>query len=114
MFEPLINGTVEKIIKSAKKYNVNYGIGGIGRIGSGDLPAEKILTEYYRLGSNKAILSRSFYNTKLNLFDKEIYSSSQAREKILSGDVGGANKILGYPFFKFSSVLNTAVLLSYA
>lgn len=72
MFEPLINGTVEKIVKIARKYKVNYGIGGIARLHTGDLPAEIILTEHYRLGSNKAILSRSFYNTKLNLSDEEI------------------------------------------
>ena len=72
MFEPLINGTVEKIIDISKKYKVNYGIGGIARLYSGDLPAEKILTEHYRIGSNKAILSRSFYNTKLNLSNEEI------------------------------------------
>lgn len=72
MFEPLINGTVEKIIDVAKNYKVNYGIGGIARLHTGDLPAEMILTEHYRLGSNKAILSRSFYNTKLNLSNEKI------------------------------------------
>ena len=43
---------------------------------------------------------------KLNLFDKKIYSSSQAREKILSGDVENAKKILGYPFFMISDIVH--------
>lgn len=72
MFEPLVNGTVEKICSVARMHNIPYGIGGISRIGTGDLPAEKIITEHYRLGSNKVILSRSFYNTKENLEEKEI------------------------------------------
>ena len=43
---------------------------------------------------------------RLNLFDKKIYSSSQAREKILSGDIDSVNKILGYPFFMISDVIH--------
>ena len=43
---------------------------------------------------------------RLNLFDKKIYSSSQAREKILAGSVDGVNKILGYPFFMISDVIH--------
>lgn len=72
MFEPLINGTVEKICEEAKKHNIPYGFGGIAKIGTGDLPAEKIMIEHYRMGSNKVILSRSFYNTKSNLEKQEI------------------------------------------
>ena len=37
-------------------------IGGIARIGYGMLPAEMILTEHYAIGSQMAILSRSFCN----------------------------------------------------
>ena len=32
-------------------------------MGCGALPAEKIIMEHYRLGSSRAILSRSFCNT---------------------------------------------------
>ena len=38
----------------------NYGFGGIASLGSGLLPAEMIIPEHYRLGSNCAILSRAF------------------------------------------------------
>lgn len=72
MFEPLINGVTEKICEKARKKYIPYGFGGISRVGTGDLPAEKIMAEHYRLGSNKVILSRSFYNTKSNLSEKEI------------------------------------------
>ncbi len=64
MFELLTDGTVEYLCNKFKEYGIkSYGFGGISRIGSGDLPAEDILTEHYRLGSTTAILSRSFCNT---------------------------------------------------
>lgn len=43
---------------------------------------------------------------RLNLFDKKIYSSSEAREKILSGEVEDVKKILGYPFFMISDIIH--------
>lgn len=64
MFELLANGTVEKLCNKFCKAGVVYGFGGIARIGEGMLPAEKIIMEHYRLGSTRAILSRSFCNTE--------------------------------------------------
>lgn len=64
MFELLTDGTVEYLCGKFKEHKIkSYGFGGISRIGSGELPAEDILTEHYRLGSTTAILSRSFCNT---------------------------------------------------
>lgn len=63
MFELLANGTVEEITKKIKAKGLPYGFGGIAQLGKGDLPAEKIIMEHYRLGSTCAILSRSFCNT---------------------------------------------------
>lgn len=60
MFECLTNGIVEYLIDKIKKRNIKYGIGGIARIGEGELPAEKILKEYVRLGAQMTILSRTF------------------------------------------------------
>ena len=65
MFELLSNGTIEKIIQKIAKTGIPYGFGGIAGLGSGDLPAEKIILEHYRLGSSRVILSRSFCNTDL-------------------------------------------------
>ena len=62
MFELLANGTVEKLGRKIKDEEIPFGFGGIAKIGEGDLPAEKIITEHYRLGSSMAILSRSFCN----------------------------------------------------
>lgn len=65
MFELLSNGTIEKITQKIAKAGIPYGFGGIARLGCGDLPAEKIIMEHYRLGSSRAILSRSFCNTDI-------------------------------------------------
>ena len=60
MFEPLADGIVESLCDKFKKAGVPYGFGGIAKLGDGMLPAERIIMEHYRLGSTRAILSRSF------------------------------------------------------
>lgn len=62
MFELLADGTVEELCHKFKKRGIPYGFGGIASLGKGMLPAEKVITEHYRLGSTCAILSRSFCN----------------------------------------------------
>lgn len=63
MFELLADGIVENICRKLRKRNIPYGFGGIAKLGEGLLPAERIIMEHYRLGSTRAILSRSFCNT---------------------------------------------------
>lgn len=60
MFELLADGTVEMLCNKFKSAGLAYGFGGIAKLGDGLLPAEKIIMEHYRLGSTRAILSRSF------------------------------------------------------
>ena len=60
MFELLSNGTVETLCETFKAKGIPYGFGGIAKLGDGLLPAEKIIMEHYRLGSTRAILSRTF------------------------------------------------------
>ncbi len=60
MFELLSDGTVEKLCNKFKFAKIPYGFGGIAKLGCGMLPAEKVIMEHYRLGSTRAILSRSF------------------------------------------------------
>lgn len=72
MFELLVDGTVEKLCNSLSKANIPYGFGGIARLGYGELSAEYVITEHYRLGSTLAILSRSFCNANKIENPKEI------------------------------------------
>ena len=63
MFQLLADGTVDRLCTQLRDANIPYGFGGVGRPGSGTLPAEYIIGEHYRLGSQYVILSRSFCNT---------------------------------------------------
>lgn len=65
MFELLADGTVERLSRKILTRNIPYGFGGIARLGGGALPSEAVIKEHYRLGSTRAILSRSFCNTDL-------------------------------------------------
>ena len=62
LFELLADGTVDRIVEKFREYGIPFGIGGIARLGRGVLPAEHILAEHVRLGSQAVILSRSFCN----------------------------------------------------
>lgn len=63
MFQLLADGTVGRLCVKLHDANIPYGFGGVGRPSSGTLPAEYIIGEHYRLGSQYVILSRSFCNT---------------------------------------------------
>ena len=65
MFEPLANGMVDGIANKLKAHNIPFGFGGIAQIGTGTLPAEKIVMEHHRIGSSMVILSRSFCDTTI-------------------------------------------------
>jgi hypothetical protein len=60
VFEPLAWGFLEQPCRICREAGVPFGIGGVSRAGSGELPAELILGEHVRLGSTAAILSRAF------------------------------------------------------
>lgn len=60
MFELYVDGTLDRLAPKLRERGIRFGIGGIARIGYGMLPAEYVIGEHYRLGSEMAILSRSF------------------------------------------------------
>lgn len=65
MFTMLADGKVEYLCKKFRENGYPYGFGGIAGIGLNVLlPAEKIIMEHYRLGSQSVILARSFCNTE--------------------------------------------------
>lgn len=80
MFELLTNGRVEEICKKIKTKGLPYGFGGIAKLGCGEVPAENLIMEHYRLGSTRAILSRSFCNIN-------DYSNSDEIEYLFSREV---------------------------
>lgn len=64
MFEIVSGGLIDYIADKCRAKGIPFGFGGIARIGQGDLPAEKIIGEHYRLGSETVILSRTFKGTR--------------------------------------------------
>ena len=90
LFETLSNGVVEDLCKKFKENHLIYGFGGIARIGEGMLPAECIIMEHYRLGSTRAILSRSFCNVDeigdisciRSVFKENIYKLNEYEKSI--------------------------------
>ena len=90
MFELLTNGVVEELCKKLKGKGIPYGFGGIAKLGAGLIPAEKIIMEHYRLGSTRAILSRSFCNSEEikdiaeieNIFSKNIKELRRFEEDV--------------------------------
>ncbi|MBR6572827.1 MAG: aldolase [Clostridia bacterium] len=62
MFELLSGGLIEYLAEKIKAKGIPFGFGGMAKIGEGTLPAEKILAEHIRLGSQSVILSRTFRN----------------------------------------------------
>lgn len=83
MFELLTNGVVETLCSKIKAAHIPYGFGGIAMLGAGLLPAENIIMEHYRLGSTRAILSRSFCNADQIQDEKEIENIFVANMKTL-------------------------------
>lgn len=63
MFEMVADGTVDRLCDAFRRHGVSYGFGGVARVGEGMLPAENVLGEHYRLGSQMVILSRAFCDT---------------------------------------------------
>lgn len=61
MFELLSGGIIDYLSEKIKPKGIRFGFGGVARIGQGTLPADMILAEHYRLGSEMVILSRDFH-----------------------------------------------------
>lgn len=60
MFEPLLQGHVDRVAAAAKARGLRFGFGGIARMDEGVLPGRDVLAEHVRLGSGAVILSRTF------------------------------------------------------
>lgn len=109
MFELLSNGSVEEIINKISGMNISYGFGGIAKVGEGALPAETIIKEHVRLGSEMVILSRSFY--KLNSNDslikiKDIFTEGV---NLIRNEVENAKKMSNEELLRNKEVIDNEV-----
>ncbi len=62
IFQPLIEGYLDKSIMCCKKNNISFGIGGLAPMNDGVISGELVLGEYLYHGSSSVILSRAFRN----------------------------------------------------
>jgi hypothetical protein len=73
MFEPLAEGTVERVARVAHAHGLRFGFGGIARLDEGLLPGRDVLGEHLRLGSGAVILSRTFHREDADtVFEDEV------------------------------------------
>jgi citrate lyase beta subunit len=62
MLEPMCNGVIDRLTATLRGVGVPFGVGGIGRLSSENLPVrpERLLAEQVRLGCTRAWLGRTF------------------------------------------------------
>ena len=88
MFQVLADGTVDRLVDVFSKYQIPYGFGGVAKIGQGALPAEMVLGEHGRLGSERVILSRSFFSMEKEMdYDMAERILQEEFEKIRSAEL---------------------------
>jgi len=66
MFEALSGGIIDYLADKIHSRNINFGFGGIARLGHGLIDSTLILSEHRRLNSEVVILSRDFTNVSNN------------------------------------------------
>lgn len=67
MFEPLSNGLLEEPCAALRTHNIKFGIGGLARSNEGIVSPNFLIGEHVRLGSSRAILSRTFHRNAQTL-----------------------------------------------
>ena len=82
MFEPLADGSVERVGRIARRHGLPFGFGGIARLDEGLLPGRDVLAEHLRLGSGAVILSRTFHRDSEMDFEREIAALRQAEREL--------------------------------
>lgn len=112
LFQMFPMGIVDYIVGKLKEHQLyDYGIGGIARLNNGLIPAEDVIAEHYRLGSNGAILSRAFCDTEKteNVAEIErIFGSGVDRIRRLEEKVSRFdNELFEYCRKKFNAKVQT-------
>lgn len=82
MFEPLADGSVERVAGVARGHGLPFGFGGIARLDEGLLPGRDVLAEHLRLGSGAVILSRTFHRDSAMEFEHEIAALRRAEREL--------------------------------
>ena len=84
MFEPLADGSVDRVAQAARRQGLRFGFGGIARLEEGLLPGRDVLAEHLRLGSQAVILSRTFHRDSEMDFEREVAALRQVERELAS------------------------------
>lgn len=99
MFEPLADGSVERVARVARAAGRRFGFGGIARLDGGLLPGRDVLAEHVRLGSGAVILSRTFHQGTGNDFELQVAelraAEAQLRQRTAAAAAADAQRIAG-------------------
>ena len=82
MFEPLADGSVERVARVARSRGLRFGFGGIARLAEGLLCGRDVLAEHLRLGSGAVILSRTFHRDSEMDFEREVAALRAAEREL--------------------------------
>lgn len=83
MFEPLANGSLERVAHAVRARGLAFGFGGIARLHEGLLPGRDVLAEHLRLGSGSVILSRTFHRQDRDeVFEQQVALLRQAEAEL--------------------------------
>jgi hypothetical protein len=83
MFEPLVDGVVDRVASAARGAGLRFGFGGIARLNDGLLPGRDVLAEHLRLGSSCVILSRTFHGgASTSSFEEEVAELRRAEREL--------------------------------
>lgn len=82
MFEIVSGGLIDYISHIVHQHNITFGFGGVAKIGQGIVPAEVVLGEHYRVGSEMVILSRSFRRGTRNDIKEEVLKIKNEEQRI--------------------------------
>jgi len=88
MFEPLADGSVERVGRLARNKGLRFGFGGIARLDEGLLPGRDVLAEHLRLGSGAVILSRTFHRDSEMDFEREVAGLREAERALAARTPG--------------------------
>jgi hypothetical protein len=104
MFEIFNTGFLDLAVKKLRKAKVPFGIGGVSRIGHGEIPSNLILSEHKRLGSSRVIISRSFFKEN----GKEINFKSEISK--LRKFINKKNLNLKKNHIKITNIINKGIV----
>lgn len=71
LLQPLAGRVLDAPAERLSSVGVPFGIGGLARVGEGEVPPEMLLAEHVRLGSTGAILSRTFHRNARSVAEIE-------------------------------------------